>query len=143
LKKTFLWFLILLLFTVPSMVQAATLPGIEKTAVDLIGTPYLWGGTDPEKGFDCSGFVQYVMKQNDIDLPHSSKSMYDRGSSVAHDELEVGDLVFFAEKRKISHVGIYIGNNRFISATSSHGVKIDKLNDPYYWGKRYYGSKRV
>lgn len=110
------------------------------TAKQYIGTPYVSGGTSPS-GFDCSGFVQYVFRQHGVSLPHSSSAMYQRGTKV--NNLQPGDLVFFRINGSgVSHVGIYIGGNRFISATTSCGVKIDSLSDGY-WGSRYIGAKRL
>jgi cell wall-associated NlpC family hydrolase len=113
---------------------------IVKTAMDLKGTPYAWGGTSPS-GFDCSGFVSYVYAKNDIQLPHSAKEMYKTGSSIPAPE--IGDLVFFSTYASYpSHVGVYIGNNQFISSTTNRGVKVDSLSDSY-WKSRYLGAKRV
>ena len=113
------------------------------SAKDLIGIKYRGGGTT-KAGFDCSGFVGYVYKDLGISLPRSSSGMYATGTKVKKDELASGDLVFFNTSGKgVSHVGIYIGDGKFIHSSTSKGVKIDKLSDPYYWGKRYVGAKRV
>lgn len=113
------------------------------TAKNLIGTKYRGGGTTTA-GFDCSGFVSYVYKDLGIDLPRSSSGMHATGTSVDKDDLKSGDLVFFNTTGKgVSHVGIYIGDGKFIHSSTSKGVKIDKLSDPHYWGKRYVGAKRV
>ncbi|TXK81034.1 cell wall lytic activity [Paenibacillus sp. N3.4] len=112
---------------------------IVQTASTFMGTPYAWGGTAPG-GFDCSGFVRYLFLAKGIDLPRTSVQMYDQaGISVA--DLKVGDLVFFASK-SVNHVGIYVGNDQFISSTTSRGVEIDSLASSY-WGSRYVGAKRV
>jgi peptidoglycan endopeptidase LytE len=111
---------------------------IVKTANAYVGVPYVWGGTSPT-GFDCSGFVRYVFLNKGIELPRTSSQMFTRGMAVK--DLKAGDLVFFA-KGSINHVGIYLGNGRFISATSSSGVKVDSLWSGY-WGARYAGAKRI
>jgi peptidoglycan endopeptidase LytE len=111
---------------------------IQKIASKYLGTPYVWGGTTP-KGFDCSGFVRYVYQQNGMELPRTSRNMYKSiGTPVTI--LQSGDLVFFADRKTIDHVGIYIGNNKFISAASK-GVRIDSLSSQ--WGNKYVGAKRV
>jgi hypothetical protein len=112
---------------------------IVQTANAYMGVRYVWGGTTP-RGFDCSGFVRYVFGAKGIDLPRTSEEMHSEvGTSVS--ELKVGDLVFFASK-SIDHVGIYLGNDQFISATSSRGVAIQSLASSY-WSARYVGAKRV
>lgn len=111
-----------------------------QTAKSFIGLPYVWGGSSPS-GFDCSGFIYYVYNQAGFSLGrYSSEGFYNRSYYVS--EPQVGDLVFFANTYKsgISHVGIYLGNNQFISATSS-GVKIASL-DNAYWKKHFDGFKR-
>ncbi|SDM44013.1 Cell wall-associated hydrolase, NlpC family [Psychrobacillus sp. OK028] len=113
------------------------------TAKDLIGIKYRGGGTT-KAGFDCSGFVSYVYKDVGVGLPRTSSGMYSSGSKVNKSDLSSGDLVFFNTSGKgVSHVGIYIGDGKFIHSSSSKGVSIAKINDPYYWGKRYVGAKRV
>lgn len=111
-----------------------------EVAKNLVGVPYAWGGTSPS-GFDCSGFVRYVMEQQGIELPRTSHEMFQQGTAVS--ELKPGDLVFFSTyDNGASHVGIYIGDNQFVSSTTTHGVKIDSL-DSSYWGSRYIGAKRL
>ncbi|WP_043929992.1 C40 family peptidase [Bacillus sp. EB01] len=110
---------------------------IIETAKELIGTPYVWGGTTP-KGFDCSGFIYYVFKESGHDLlRHSSQGYYDRSYYV--DKPEAGDLVFFENtyKKGISHMGIYIGDNQFIHA-GNDGVTITSLDNSYY--KKHFES---
>ena len=118
---------------------------IINSANALKGTKYKWGGTTT-KGFDCSGFVQYVFKKSGIQLPRTAAEMSKRGTSVAKGNLKAGDLVFFntgAKKGKVTHVGIYIGNNKFIHSTTSKGVIVTDINDRYYWGAKFISAKRV
>jgi peptidoglycan endopeptidase LytE len=111
---------------------------VAQTASSYLGVPYVWGGTTPD-GFDCSGFVRYVYQQTGVELPRTSRDMYASvGTSVT--DLKPGDLVFFANVNKVDHVGIYIGNNQFISA-ANQGVKIDSLASQ--WGHKYVGAKRI
>ncbi len=113
------------------------------TIQPLYGVPYRSAGTSTN-GFDCSGFTQYVYQKLGVDLPHSSAAQYKMGQAVEKDQLQVGDLVFFnTGGRGVSHVGIYIGNNTFAHSESGRGVVKTKLNEPYYWGKRYVGAKRI
>ncbi|GLB60231.1 C40 family peptidase [Cytobacillus sp. NCCP-133] len=108
-----------------------------------IGVPYQFGGTSPV-GFDCSGYIQFVYKKIGIHLPRMTSDQFHTGVSVDKRNLRVGDLVFFETYKKgPSHSGIYLGNNEFIHASSSKGVMISKIDDPYYWGPRYLGAKRV
>ncbi|WCH49873.1 C40 family peptidase [Lysinibacillus sp. OF-1] len=124
--------------------KAATIADITNTAKAYIGVPYQYGGTNIKTGVDCSAFTQIVFSKLGISLERTSKAQYQQGTSIAKDQLKTGDLVFFNTSGSgISHVGIYIGDNSFISATTSSGVKIDNINDPYYWGSRYVGAKRV
>ena len=115
---------------------------ILSTAKEFLGVPYIWGGTTPA-GFDCSGFTRYVFARQGITLPRVSVDQYGVGTSVAFNNLIPGDLVFFklTSGKIVSHVGIYIGNGKFISATSSKGITISSFTP--YWAKAYVGAKRV
>lgn len=116
---------------------------IVSTANSVMGTKYVYGGTST-KGFDCSGFIGYVYKNAGVTLPRTSAGMFATGESVSKKNLHPGDLVFFNTSGKgVSHVGIYIGSGKFAHSSSSKGVSISKLNDPYYWGSKYIGAKRV
>lgn len=123
--------------------STASADAIIATAKKYIGVPYLWAGSTP-KGFDCSGFVQYVFKAHGISLNRTCETQYQHGTYVSKSNLKPGDLVFFQNTYKagISHVGIYIGDNRFIHASSSKGVVISDLSSSYYVS-HYYGARRV
>ncbi|XEQ93925.1 hypothetical protein SCACP_28220 [Sporomusa carbonis] len=115
---------------------------IIQTAKRYQGVPYLWGGTTPN-GFDCSGFTQYVFGLNGIRLPRTADLQYELGVPVRYDQLQPGDLVYFSTYEPgPSHNGIYIGDGKFISATSSRGVTIANMTSSY-WGPRYIGAKRI
>ncbi|OKA23106.1 peptidase P60 [Pseudomonas versuta] len=115
-------------------------------AVNVLGTPYRWGGSSPSKGFDCSGLVKYAF--NDVaavDLPRTSSEMASgHGQKVERKDLKPGDLLFFNIKsRKVNHVAIYLGNDRFIHAPRrGKSVTIDTLKKPY-WQSHYVVAKRV
>jgi len=114
-------------------------------ALGLVGTPYRYGGNTPDGGFDCSGLVTYVYRDMlDLRLPRSSTELAAlQGPKIAPDHLAAGDLVFFGSRGNVSHVGIYVGEGRFVHAPSSGGtVRLDTL-DGYYWRDHYTGSKRV
>ncbi|MFJ4052271.1 MULTISPECIES: C40 family peptidase [Pseudomonas] len=115
-------------------------------AVNVLGTPYVWGGSSPKKGFDCSGLVKYAFNEvADVDLPRTSNAMAKgHGVKVAKSDLKPGDLIFFNIKsRRVNHVAIYLGNDRFIHAPRrGKRVSIDNLSKPY-WQKHYVVAKRV
>lgn len=113
-----------------------------ETAMDYRGVPYLFGGTTP-RAFDCSGFTRYIFGLHGIYLPRMADEQFGVGQPVSYNRLEPGDLVFFTTYTSgVSHTGIYVGNGRFISATSSRGVAVDSLSSSY-WGSRYMGARRV
>ena len=116
-------------------------------ALGLVGTPYRWGGNTPDSGFDCSGLIKYVY--NDmagISLPRTTREMIVmRGQNVGKDQLQTGDLLFFATNggTQVSHAGIYVGEGRFVHAPATGGtVKLDSLSKAY-WQKAYLNAKRV
>lgn len=99
------------------------------TGEQYIGVPYVYGGTSPRTGFDCSGFVQYVYGLNGVDLPRTSRQMAGSGVAVSTRALAVGDLLLFQQGGRISHVAIYAGNGRFLhSSSSGHGVRYDDFD---------------
>ena len=111
-------------------------------ALQFEGTPYRFSGTTPS-GFDCSGYIRYVYGHFGIDMPRTSAAQYGVGEPVSRGNLQPGDLVFFSNTYKagISHTGIYVGNNRFISAKSA-GVRVVSM-DNSYWRSHYTGARRV
>ncbi len=114
-------------------------------ALSLTGIRYKYGGNSPETGFDCSGFVRYVYLQtSNLSLPHSARAISQLGKTVQKNELKPGDLVFFNTlKSTFSHVGIYLGNNRFIhSPSSGGGVRVEDMQTSY-WEKRFNGAQRI
>lgn len=108
-----------------------------------IGRPYHYGGTSP-KGFDCSGFVRYIFNASGITLPHNSARQYNQGVKVEKASLITGDLVFFhtGGSKRINHVGIYIGDSKFIHAATRRGISVNNLNEKYY-KKCYSGARRI
>ena len=113
------------------------------TAKRFVGTPYRWGGTSPEEGFDCSGLTMVVYQLNGLKLPRSSRQQYGAGIPIRRNELMQGDLVFFATSggKRISHVGIYVGKGRFIHAPGrGKRIRTDRLTRRYYKA-RYMGAR--
>jgi cell wall-associated NlpC family hydrolase len=114
-------------------------------AISLTGIRYKYGGDSPETGFDCSGFVRYVYQQAaNLSLPHGARAISQLGKTIPKHELKPGDLVFFNTlKSAFSHVGIYVGNNRFIhSPSSGGGVRVEDM-ETTYWEKRFNGAQRI
>ncbi len=118
---------------------------ITSYALSLIGVDYKFGGNTPEQGLDCSGLIRYVFQQaTGISLPRTAREQARVGESVAVDKLQPGDLVFFNTRRfQFSHVGLYIGDNRFIHAPSAGGsVEVVSL-EKQYWQKAFNGARRI
>ncbi len=127
----------------PADPQAAN--AVLMRAIGLVGTPYRFGGNTPESGFDCSGLVTYVYREMlDLQLPRTSRELAAvQGPKIAPERLATGDLVFFGTRGNVSHVGIYVGEGRFVHAPSTGGtVRLDTLGGPY-WKDHYTGAKRV
>lgn len=126
----------------PAVKTASSAALLVSNSKKYLGIPYMWGGSSPN-GFDCSGFVQYLLKQQKVAVPRTADGMRaSAGKSVF--QPQPGDLVFFSSTQKApaNHVGIYIGSGKFISATNSNGIHIDPLTTGY-WGNRYFTAKRV
>jgi cell wall-associated NlpC family hydrolase len=114
-------------------------------AMQLIGVRYRWGGNSPQSGLDCSGFVRYVFNDTfGFLLPRKSAQMSKVGLEIGKEELRPGDLVFFNTMRHaFSHVGIYVGDNKFIHAPSKgKSIRVDDMTK-VYWEKRYNGARRL
>jgi cell wall-associated NlpC family hydrolase len=114
-------------------------------ALSLTGVKYKYGGKSPETGLDCSGFVRYVFQQAaNLTLPHGARAISQMGQAIPMEQLQPGDLVFFNTlKNAFSHVGIYIGEGRFIHAPSSGGsVHVANMNDAY-WSNHFNGARRL
>lgn len=117
---------------------------LTRNAMRFLGVPYVFGGTSAS-GFDCSGFVQHVFAMLGRSIPRTADAQYDAGKKIAGGSrgMVAGDLVFFQTYAAgPSHVGIYLGNDRFVHASSSHGVMVSSLHD-HYWSARYLGAKRL
>ena len=112
-------------------------------AEQYLGVPYVWGGSSPS-GFDCSGFVQYVLRESGITIGRTCKQQWTYGTQISKEQLQPGDLVFFDNTYTsgISHVGIYVGDGQFIHSSSSKGVVISNLSSNYYTS-HYYGARRI
>jgi cell wall-associated NlpC family hydrolase len=118
---------------------------ITSTALGLVGVDYKFGGNHPDQGLDCSGFVRYVFQHaTGISLPRSSKEQAKVGQTVDKAQLQPGDLVFFNTRRfQFSHVGVYLGDNKFIHSPS-RGGSVEVVNfDNRYWQKAFNGARRV
>lgn len=125
--------------------SSAEAKNISSYARSLLGIHYRYGGNSPDTGFDCSGFVSHVFRHTlGIRLPRSSYAMSRTGQAVSSGELRIGDLVFFDTLHsRFSHVGIYLGDDRFIHAPSSGGsVRTENMRDAY-WKKHYDGARRI
>jgi len=126
----------------PIVADSGTHPAVA-VARKMIGTPYRFGGTSPERGFDCSGLVHYAFKHAGINAPRSTETLFHSAFPVEGDALQQGDLLFFRIEGKISHVGIYIGGETFLHAPSSgKAVGYASLSNPY-WQQRLIRAGRL
>jgi cell wall-associated NlpC family hydrolase len=131
----------------PVATTGTTLPAdgysIAGTALGLRGAPYRAGGSDP-RGFDCSGLIEYVFSQHGIAVPRTVEELHRAGQSVAGQDLQPGDLVFFdITGNGPTHVGLAIGGDEFVHAPSGAGVvRVERLSAAY-WAQRFLGAKRV
>jgi len=119
--------------------------GLASTALNYLGIKYRFGGDSPGSGFDCSGLVRYAAEKSlGLKLPRRSAEMARLGESIKRNELERGDLVFFNTRgQRFSHVGIYLGEGKFVHAPSSGSqVRVESMNIGY-WQKRYNGARRL
>lgn len=114
-------------------------------ALALLGTPYRWGGTSPDGGFDCSGMVGYVFRSAlGIELPRVARAMAKDGEKVERSSLAAGDLVFFSRRgKRVDHVGIYVGEGRFVHAPrTGKDVEVSSLTEGY-WSRKFMQARRV
>ncbi|HEY4583302.1 MAG TPA: C40 family peptidase [Lysobacter sp.] len=113
-------------------------------ALSLVGTPYRYGGNTPESGFDCSGLIGYVFGDMlSRALPRNSGELARIGAGIGPERMATGDLVVFGDASAVSHVGIYVGEGRFVHAPSSGGtVRLDRVDGPY-WRERFRGARRL
>jgi cell wall-associated NlpC family hydrolase len=121
--------------------SASLAVNLTRNAMRFLGVPYVFGGTSAN-GFDCSGYVQHVFALLGLEIPRTADAQYDAGRRV-RGPIAPGDLVFFQTYSSgPSHVGIYLGNDRFVHASTSHGVIVSSLHESY-WSARYLGAKRL
>ena len=99
----------------------------------MLGLPYRYGGESPEMGFDCSGLAFFAYSEAGFDIPRISQDQFKTSQKISYRDIRDGDLVFFQDQEKLSHVGVYIGDDMFVHAPSSgKSVGIASLNAPYY-----------
>jgi cell wall-associated NlpC family hydrolase len=106
---------------------------IAELALSMVGVPYRYGGADPGAGFDCSGLVYYAYSSNGRAVPRTSRAQLEASQKIRLAQAAPGDLLFFEDEVKLSHVGIYLGEGRFVHAPSSGGtVSVASIDAPYY-----------
>lgn len=151
-KASFLLIAVLLLSACSSVKNDMRAPGsfaasrsLTSYARSLIGVPYKYGGSSPDSGFDCSGFVGHVFRRSlGISLPRTAQQLSRKGQPIRIAELREGDLVFYdTNNQNYSHVGIFLGGDRFIHAPSSGGrVRIENMTLDY-WQRHFNGARRI
>ena len=123
---------------VPSSAESQPEPGkargpVAELALSMVGVPYRYGGSDPSTGFDCSGLVYYAFTTNGHDVPRTSQAQFAAARPVTFAEAAEGDLLFFRDQEKLSHVGIYLGDGEFVHAPSSGDtVRVARIDSAYY-----------
>lgn len=125
--------------------EQGKIKSVLQRAMALLGTPYRWGGSDPDKGFDCSGLVGYVFRNAlGIELPRVSREMAKNGELINdRAKLAAGDLVFFGRRGRVDHVGIYVGEGNFVHAPSrGKDVQVSSL-DTGYWSQKFMQARRL
>jgi cell wall-associated NlpC family hydrolase len=128
--------------TVPGAPTAAD--ALVETALSFLGIPYVFGGEDPQSGFDCSGLVQFVFAQYSVDVPRTVGDQFRIGIPVRLADLRAGDLVFFSTTGPgPTHVGIAVSRDQFIHAPATNGVVRIEPVDSTYWHERFVGARRV
>ena len=140
---------ILLAMTCTIPCQAMTVAQARTTIVDesikYLNVPYLWGGNHPKTGLDCSGFVRYAYAKAGLTMARSAAMIFKTTAYLAPADVREGDLVFFAMSApgtlRVSHIGIYMGKGYFIHASTTNGIHVNHLEDPYYL-KRLIGIRR-
>ena len=126
-----------------TIIGSGTAAEIAKFACSFVGYSYVYGGSKPSTGFDCSGLMYYCLTQYGYSMKRTANDQMSQGTAVSRDQLQVGDLVFFGSGSYANHVGMYIGDGNFVHAsTPSTGVRINSLNETYYVN-RYIGARRI
>ncbi len=106
---------------------------IAQLALSMVGVPYRYGGAHPDEGFDCSGLVYYSYSSNGQVVPRTSQAQFDAARRIPLEDAIEGDLLFFRDQEKLSHVGIYLGDGRFVHAPASgDAVRVANVDAPYY-----------
>lgn len=133
------------LFDVASVAPNDILENLRRVAFSQMGKPYVFGGTSPSTGFDCSGFTGWVYRHVGVALPRSSREQFQVGTAIPKNQLRKGDLVFFRGSKKsnrITHVGIYLENGKFIhSPRRGYSISVSSLSDPG-WVNKWAGGRR-